>query len=166
MGAVETDDVARLFEEFAEPLFAFLVYRTGSRAQAEDLVGETFERVLRGRRRFSRRRGTEKSWVFSIALNLLRDSVRRSKVEVRALRRLAPGAPQADQDTFREAVGARDAVVRAVAQLPEAERQVVALRFGADLTVPEISRLTGDKLTTVEGRLYRAQATLRGLLGD
>ena len=41
------------------------------------------------------------------------------------------------------------------------EREAVALRFGADLTVPEIAELTGNSLTTMEGRVYRALRKLR-----
>jgi RNA polymerase sigma-70 factor (ECF subfamily) len=45
------------------------------------------------------------------------------------------------------------------------EREAIALRYGADLTVPEIAKLTGEKLTTVEGRVYRALRKLRDELG-
>src|SRR5437764_1291239 len=58
-GDVRMDRFERLFEEHAEPLLGFLVYRTGNRPLAEDLVAETFERVLRARRRFDPRRGSE-----------------------------------------------------------------------------------------------------------
>jgi DNA-directed RNA polymerase specialized sigma24 family protein len=42
-------DLDRLFDEHAEPLLKFLIYRTGDRALAEDLVADTFERALRKR---------------------------------------------------------------------------------------------------------------------
>jgi DNA-directed RNA polymerase specialized sigma24 family protein len=83
----------RLFEAQAEPLFAFLVYRTGDRQLAEDLVADTFERVLRARARFDPRRGSEKNWVYAIALNLVR--VHR---DTRALR---PAGPASARSTSR-----------------------------------------------------------------
>ena len=55
----------------------------------------------------------------------------------------------------------RDLVSRSLAVLTEEEREAIALRYGADLTVPEIAKLTGNKLTTVEGRVYRALGKLR-----
>src|SRR5204863_8920646 len=55
----------------------------------------------------------------------------------------------------------RDLVARGLAALSEEEREAIALRFGAELTVPEIAKLTGQKLTTVEGRVYRALRKLR-----
>jgi DNA-directed RNA polymerase specialized sigma24 family protein len=42
----------------------------------------------------------------------------------------------------------------------------VALRFGADLTVPEMAKVLDEPLTTVEGRVYRALRKLRSRLGD
>jgi RNA polymerase sigma-70 factor (ECF subfamily) len=49
--------------------------------------------------------------------------------------------------------------------LPAAEREVVALRYGADLTGPQIARVLGVPGTTVDGRLHRAMGHLRTLLG-
>ena len=51
---MRSDTFERLFEEHAGRLFSFLTYRTGNRALAEDLLSETFERVLRSRQRFPR----------------------------------------------------------------------------------------------------------------
>ena len=75
----------RLYAEHAQGLFGFLAYRTGDRILAEDLVADTFERVLRARRRFDPRKGREKAWVYAIAMNLLRDAARRRQTEERAL---------------------------------------------------------------------------------
>ena len=51
-----------------------------------------------------------------------------------------------------------------MATLSEEEREAVALRYGGELTVPEIAELLGEKLTTVEGRVYRALRKLRAEL--
>ena len=52
-------------------------------------------------------------------------------------------------------------IARGLETLNDEEREVIALRYGADLTVPEIAKLTGLKLTTVEGRVYSALRKLR-----
>ncbi len=57
-----------------------------------------------------------------------------------------------------------DELGRAMATLSAEEREAVALRFGADLTVPEIAKVLGEPLTTVEGRVYRALRKLRSEL--
>ncbi len=56
-------------------------------------------------------------------------------------------------------------MVEALAVLSPEEREAIALRFGADLSVPEIARLLDQPLTTIEGRVYRALRKLRGALG-
>jgi RNA polymerase sigma factor (sigma-70 family) len=154
----------RLYAAHAQGLFAFLAYRTGDRALAEDLLADTFERVLRARRRFDPRKASAKTWVYSIALNLLRDHARRRDAEARALGRVPDPAPVAGGPLER--LADRDALAHALAELSVEEREAIALRYGGDLTVPEIARLTGEKLTTVEGRVYRGLRKLRELLGE
>jgi RNA polymerase sigma factor (sigma-70 family) len=154
------DAFERLYAEHAQALFGFLSYRTGDRALAEDLLADTFERALRARARFDRRRASEKTWLYAIALNCLRDHARRRAAEGRALERVAAGPEPVSGGEF-EHVAERDLLEHGLAALSEQEREAIALRFGADLTVPEIARLTGERLTTVEGRVYRALRKLR-----
>ncbi|MBA3328572.1 MAG: RNA polymerase, partial [Solirubrobacterales bacterium] len=61
-------DFERLYAEHAQPLFGFLAYRTGDRALAEDLLADTFEAAYRARRRFDRRKASERTWLYAIAL--------------------------------------------------------------------------------------------------
>jgi RNA polymerase sigma-70 factor (ECF subfamily) len=154
------DDFDRLFEEHAQSLFGFLAYRTGDRALAEDLLADTFERVLRARRRFDRRRGSEKTWIYAIALNLLRDHARRQSAESRAHERVTAPALGSD-DLALGRVEHHDELLRALSVVSPEEREAIALRYGADLTVPEIAKLKKEPLTTVEGRVYRALRKLR-----
>ena len=158
------DEFERLYEAEAQALFGFLAYRTGDRALAEDLLADTFERALRARGRFDRRRGSERTWLYAIALNLLRDHARRAAAEGRAVVRVA-GAAGAAVEPGLEAVE-RDVVQRALTVLSAEEREAIALRFGAELTVPEIAETLREPLTTVEGRVYRALRKLRGELAE
>jgi RNA polymerase sigma factor (sigma-70 family) len=158
------DEFERLYAAEAAGLFSFLAYRTGDRALAEDLLADAFERALRSRSRFDRRRGSQKTWLYAIALNVLRDHARRAAAEARAVER--SGATEAREDAGLAQVEHRDTVQRALATLSGEEREAVALRFGADLTVPEMARVLGEPLTTVEGRVYRALRKLRGELGN
>lgn len=151
----------RLFEEHAQGVFGYLAYRVGDRQVAQDLVADTFERILRSRRRFDPRRGSAKTWLYAIALNVLRDHQRRSAAERRALDRAGVAPEPAGGTSMEDDVGARDYVARGLAALSDDERQALALRYGADLTVPEIACLTGERHTTVEGRVYRALRKLR-----
>jgi RNA polymerase sigma-70 factor (ECF subfamily) len=158
------DTFERLFEEHAERLFSFLAYRTGNRALAEDLLSATFERALRSRQRFDPRRGSERRWLYTIALNLLRDHARRKAHEGRVLQTVGAGTPLEERDAGLDAVAHRDELHRALATLSDSEREALALRFGADLKLREVARILGDGESAVEGRIYRALRKLRAEL--
>src|SRR3954451_5132512 len=94
---MDDDDFERLYAAEAQGLFGFLAYRTGDRALAEDLMADAFERALRSRGRFDRRKGSERTWLYAIALTALRDHARRRAPEERALGRpRAPHEPAQD----------------------------------------------------------------------
>ena len=152
----------RVYAEHAEALLRFLIFRTGDRALAEDLLADTFERVLRAGRRFDPRKASEKTWLYTIALNLLRDHARREGVAERALERVGAGS-HAGGGAF-DHVEVRGDLNRALETLAPEERELMALRFGADLTLPEIAKALGESRTTVEGRFYRTLRKLRGWL--
>jgi RNA polymerase sigma-70 factor (ECF subfamily) len=162
---MRTDRFERLYAEHAERLFAFLAYRTGDRVLAEDLLADVFERALRKRRTFDPRKGSETTWLYAIALNRLRDEHRRAEVERRALETVGT-TPASDPDGPEDRLADRDELSRALSLLSDAEREVLSLRFGADLTVPQIAKVTGEPLTTIEGRLYRGLRRMRGLLTE
>lgn len=165
-GRMRSDTFERLFEEHGARLFSFLAYRTGNRALAEDLTSETFERVLRSRQRFDPRKGSERRWLYTIALNLLRDHARRQAHEERVLQHVGAGTSAESTDPELAAIEHRDELQRALAQLSEDEREALALRFGADLKLHEVARVLGEGESAVEGRIYRALKKLRDDLPD
>ena len=159
------DDFERIYDDHAAALLSFLEYRTGNLELARDVHADTFERVLRTRWRFDPRKGSQKTWLYTIAMNVLRDQARRRAAETRAMERVsAGGGPSADWDES-ERLNDRDAVRRGLATLPDDEREAIALYYGADLSVAEIARVTGTRATTIKGRLHRARARLSDALG-
>jgi RNA polymerase sigma factor (sigma-70 family) len=171
MRVMRDDPFERLYAEHAQALFAFLRYRTGDPVLTEDLMAETFERALRARRRFDPRRGSGRRWLCTIALNCLSDHARRRKSELRALERVAVGVGAASggepdridefADREIEQVAEHDRLIKSLGLLSDAQREVVALRYGADLTNPEIAERTGESVMVIEGRMYRALRRLR-----
>jgi RNA polymerase sigma-70 factor, ECF subfamily len=156
-------DFERCYAEHAEPLLRFVMFRVGDREVAQDVVADTFERVLRSKARFDPRKSSEKTWIYGIALNLVRDHARREQVAARTFEQVVVpvGTGSPSGRAVPELIADRDEVRRALMILADAEREVVALRFGADLTMPEIAKVIGEKLSTVEGRLYRGLNKLR-----
>ena len=157
------DDFERLYASHAEALLGFLVYRTGDRALAEDVMADTFERVLRTRFRFDPRKSSEKTWLYTIAMNVVRDNARRASTETRALERVAEPVPARRGPL--EDVEDRDQLKRALDSLSPEEREAGALRFGGELTIPEVAKVVGASHSTVHGRVYRALEKMRSELG-
>jgi RNA polymerase sigma-70 factor (ECF subfamily) len=149
----------RLFNKHAQPLYGFLVMRTGNPATSEELVSETFERAFRKRSSFRPERGSEKAWIYGIALNLWRDQVRRQAVSQKAFRELHDENEPLLFDAGR--IEDRDVLNRALSTLSPEEREAVALRYGADLTVAEVAAAIGEPVSTAEGRIYRSLRKLR-----
>jgi RNA polymerase sigma factor (sigma-70 family) len=150
-----------LYEDHAASLYGFLAYRTGDPTLAEDLLADTFERAMTARRPFDVRRGKAKTWLYSIALNLLRDSARRSAAEQRALERAGSDAGNGNGHSVHERLEVRQVIMAALETLGDDEREVVALRYGADLSLEEIGKVIGKPRSTVEGRIYRGLKHLR-----
>jgi RNA polymerase sigma-70 factor (ECF subfamily) len=161
---MRNEDFERLYDEQAASLLAFLEYRTGNLELAKDIHADTFERILKTRWRFDPRKGAQKTWVYAIALNVLRDAGRRRAAEARAYDRVTAGGADDDWDET-ERLDDRDLVRRGLATLPDDEREAVALYYGADLSLEEIARITGTRTTTIKGRLARARDRLRETLG-
>ena len=155
---MDDDAFEQLYSAEASALFSFLAYRTGDRSLAEDLLADAFERALRGR--YNARKGSAKTWLYAIALNVLRDHMRRAAAESRAYERVDEGVAR---DPFAD-IEVRDELLRGLTRLSAEEREAISLRFGAGLTVPEMATVLGEPLTTVEGRVYRALRKLREAL--
>lgn len=152
---------AEVYEEHVYKVYAFVAYRVPSRAEAEDLTQLTFEKALRAWPRYDRRRASVSTWLMTIARNVVIDRHRASHAET-ALDDVPEGRlpvePGADER------GARGDLLVALQTLSERDREIVGLRFGADLTGPEIAELTGLTLANVQQILSRSLRRLRAEL--
>lgn len=160
MNGRETD-FARVYEEHVWRVYGFLAYRLRDRHAAEDLTQTTFERALRAWSRFDPRRASEITWLLAIARNLLIDHHRRDRSDrLEPIdERVAPLVAGPD-----ESLGVSPELEQALARLSERDREVIALRFGGDLTGPEIAALLGLTLANVQQILSRSLRKLRGSL--
>jgi RNA polymerase sigma factor (sigma-70 family) len=154
---------ARVYEEHVWHVYGFLAYQLRDRVIAEDLTQATFERALRAWSRFDPRRASERTWLMTIARNLAVDHHRRERwvshevIDERAL----PPVPGPE-----ERLGPAPELARALEQLSDRDREVLALRFGGDLTNPEIAELLGLSLANVQQIVSRSLRKLRELLTD
>ena len=135
-------------------VYAYVAYRIGDGPDAEDVTSETFERALRYRSSFDPRRGDPAAWLIGIARRCIVDAALSGDVPTDELPERAGEGPE-------EHAVLRLELRAAVAQLDERDRELVALRFGADLTARQIAGVLDLKTNAVEVALHRALDRLR-----
>lgn len=134
----------------------------GDRADAEDLVQVALIRVAG---HWGRARTSPDAYTHRAMINLARDRHRHARRRV-AEQPLGDGDAGAELADHAAAVGERDAIGRLVAALPARQREVVILRFFADLSVDETAAAIGVSPGTVKTHTSRALEHLRTALGD
>ena len=140
-------------------VYAYVAHKIGDGPQAEDVTSETFERAIRYRSSYDHRKGEPITWLIGIARRVIADTFATAGREQPIDPAQIVGAAATPPD-----VDARVTVAAAL-QLVDSETQdLLALRFGADLTAREIGRLLGKRTNTVEVALHRALARLRAVL--
>ena len=163
--APPSPDFAAAYEEHVAQVYGFLAYRVRSREEAEDLTQLTFERALRAWGRYDARRAQVGTWLLTIARNLLIDRYR-SAGSAPASEPLHDTAEQRLPATELDpSLGIGAELAAAIAGLDQRSKEVVALRFGGDLTGPEIADVMGLSLANVQQILSRALRRLRSDLG-
>lgn len=155
-------DFAEIYDACVWDVYGFVAYRVGDRADAEDLTQQTFERALRAWPRFDPVRAAPKTWLLAIARNIVIDHYRARRAE-EPLDELGRDEPYADA---AETLGLDPDLATALAQLSPRDREVVALRFGGDLTGPEIADELGLSLANVQQILSRSLRRLRTTLEE
>jgi RNA polymerase sigma factor (sigma-70 family) len=139
-------------------VYAYVAYRIGPGPDAEDVTSETYARALRARDTYDPARGTPVAWLIGIA--------RRCLAEALAARPLlsAERLDVADAGDLEERSIRRLSLAAAVASLDEREQELIALRFGADLSARRIGEILGLRTNAVEVALHRALLRLRDRL--
>ena len=140
-------------------VYAYVAYRIGPGPDAEDVTSATFERALRYRSSYDRRKGEPTAWLVGIAQRCIADA--------------AMSQPQhselveaTDPSDFESASIERLDLQQSVAQLSERDRELIALRYGADLKSRQIGELLGLRTNEVEVSLHRALDRLREVVEE
>jgi RNA polymerase sigma-70 factor, ECF subfamily len=144
-------------EPLIRRVYSYAAYRLGDGADAEDATSETLERALRYRKSYDPRGGSAQAWLLAIARRVVDDHLTRT----RTVPHYGSDADVAgDGDLCLETIE-RLALRSALAELAQHERDLLAMRYGADLTAREIARITDTRTNTVEVALHRAVAKVR-----
>lgn len=146
-----------------QPVARFLCRLTGQTSTVPDLCQEVFLRVYRAGPRY-REAGTFSTWLYQIALNVIRDAARRRRHEPAPLEDHDPADSQADANEIVLQKEAIQAVTKALAELPEALRLVLVMHHYEGLNFEQIARLTKTPASTLKSRFAVALKQLRARL--
>jgi RNA polymerase sigma-70 factor (ECF subfamily) len=160
---------AVFYRRHADPLVAFLRRRVPAPEQAFDLAAETFAVVALAAGEF-RGEGSAAAWLYGIARNVLRSSLRRGRIEDAARRRLgAEPTPLTDADLLaveERAVAGSAALQAALDALPEPTRRALVARVVEEREYPDIAGELACSEHVVRQRVSRGLARLRARLEE
>jgi RNA polymerase sigma-70 factor (ECF subfamily) len=162
-GLLAGDDVAvrALYSRFGRPVYSLGLRLLGTREAAEELTQDVFLTAWRKAARFDPARGRLSTWLMTIAHNLAVDRLRRETGVSRPILVLVdevPDVPGVDEESV---LMERDAALRALGSLSDAERRLLARAYFRGLTAREIAEADGIPLGTVKTRLRAALIKVR-----
>jgi RNA polymerase sigma-70 factor, ECF subfamily len=153
---------AAVAEAHLDDVYGYLLYLCRNATLAEDLASETFEKALRGWRRFDSQRGTARTWLLAIARTTALDWFRSE--ERRRKREHAVAPPDRHEDRIAE--GLSPQLEAALAGLSAGEREVIVLRVVLELDGEAAARVLGISQTACSTRLSRALKRLEERMDD
>jgi RNA polymerase sigma-70 factor (ECF subfamily) len=165
LAAARTDPAAfrALYERYAERVLAFHQRRSRDADAAHDLTAETFAQAWLARKRFrDEAGGSAAPWLFAIARNVIRASVRKRALESRACARLGLGTEAAvlpDESWL-------DGLDDMLAELPEGQRDAIRLRVLDDLAYEQVAAALGVSPEAARVRVHRGLSALRARLKE
>jgi RNA polymerase sigma factor (sigma-70 family) len=158
---VDSGAFVAVFERHFGLLHRYLQVRAGV-ANADDLAAQTFEVAFRRRADYDKSRPDARPWLFGIAINLARELERGRRREQRAFARLAPREGELDPSLGHVEGGAAALTLRrALADIPEDERDLLLLYACVELSYDECAEALAIPVGTVRSRLHRLRRRLR-----
>lgn len=156
--AAQTDPArfVHLYERYVNRVYAFVISRARDRSTAEDITSEVFEQALAHLPQFEWRGVPFVAWLFRMASNAMADRWRKGG-------RSGSEEPAADPPDGREAadIERRVMLFQLVDRLPDAQRQVIRMRFVEEKSIREISAALGRSEGAVKQLQLRAIENLR-----
>ncbi len=157
----DVDAVGALYDHYAERVFRFVRFRVRTEQDAEDVSQRVFLQMIQALPRYQSRGTPFGAWLFRIARNAVIDHQRTHRADepLEAIADTASGGrgPEELAITASE----MDRVAAALAQMTDEQREVITLRFVAELSPGEIAAMLGRREGAIRGTQFRALQALR-----
>ena len=162
--AGRVDALQRIYEKYRDRLLTLTMAMVNDAATAEDVVHDVFVSFAQSGSRF-RLHGSLRAYLATCVVNRARDLMRARRRQSPSVDEEAPVEAQYDPPDGRLLSDEQSHLVaRALAQLPDEQREVIALHLNGQLKLREIARLQNVPLTTVRGRYRHGIDRLRSIL--
>ena len=161
----------RLYDEYHQDIFQFLIYLVKNRTVAEDLSHEVYIRVLKAYDHFQGR-STEKTWLFSIAKNVAIDHFRRMKVRERHAFNAFDWeeeqlvSPIKSPEQFVELSEDMNRLLAVLESCKGDQKMVIVMRYFQELSIAETAEILGWTEGKVKTTQHRAIKALRKKLSE
>lgn len=160
---MDEDAFRAFYERTARPLWVYLARMTRDAQAADDLLQETYYRLLRTPRTYATE-AHRRNYLFRIATNLVRDGLRRPRVDhIQLADEHERSQPHTGGDVADRAAQRTD-LARAMAELKPRERELLWLAYAQGSSHREIAEALGLKTGSIKLLLFRARRRLAALL--
>lgn len=157
---------AELYDRHADAIYAFCVRRLGSEADAEDVVQETFRRLVDARERYEPR-GRFRSYLFTLARSACVDRVRSRSDDERLSKLREEGfQPEGADPLPGSGLETEEDLRRLLEHLTDEQREALLLAKYEGFPYADIAKMTGTTEAAVKQKVYRALRRLRRALEE
>ena len=155
-----------LIRHWYQPIYKYLVRKTGNTCIASDLTQETFLKMIRYIGQYKEMQKF-KAWLFQIARNVCYDGFRREKeIPSGISKEFVRGESLETPEKYMQAKQMSERVRDALSQLPDMQRDVLILRFYHELKIKEIAQITNTVNATVKSRLRQGMEKMKRAVGE
>jgi len=158
--------LGELYDRYGRVAYGLCVRMLRDRSLAEDAVQEGFLAVWRSAPRFLPERAKASTWILALVHRRAVDIVRREQRRRTDSLELAPEPVEGAADESVWLRLERERVQKALAQLPDPQREALELAYYGGFTQSELAERLGQPVGTIKSRMFTGLASLRELLGD
>lgn len=168
LGTTTPEVLGRWYEAYGRRVYRYVRWRVAGREAAEDVVGAVFQTALRRLHTYQSERSAPQTWLFQIARSAVTDYLRQLQrtrhlhVSIDHIHDLVSDLPSPEEQLLYEERVRR--LLNAVAGLRPADREVLELRYGGELTLRELAEVLGITESAAAVRAHRALRRLQDRL--
>lgn len=164
--ALDQKALTQIHDTYYAAIFRYVVVRVNDHETAEDLTSEVFTRLLSALRDHTAPQKTLRGWLFSVASYVVKDFYRKKyRTQHTSLNESVPSQAPGPDKTVEMKVTQTE-LKAAITTLTEDQQNVIALRFGFDMSIREVAQTMGTSEGSVKMLQARAIATLSRKLAE